>query len=142
MRAVSQLFRIQQPAVNVQQKVPFMSRKINQRKHVPLRPDTFPLLPLWRPHRVRCDAEIGLQQKAHAKVLVHEVDGRAVRVDVAAGLYVSSENSEVWEIISVSVLTLIPMDSNRRSFTLPTPGILRIERSRMKDMMLERSKGR
>ena len=83
-----------------------------------------------------------MQEEAHAEVLVHEVDGRAVRVDVAAGLYVSSENSEVWEIISVSVLTLIPMDSNRRSFTLPTPGILRIERSRMKDMMLERSKGR
>ena len=101
MRAVSQLNRIRQSAVNVQQKVPFMSRNINQREHVPLRPDTFPLLPLRRPHRIRCDSEVGLQEEAHAEVLVHEVDGRAVCIDVAAGLYVSLANFEVWEIISV-----------------------------------------
>ena len=75
--------------------------KTKQARHTPLRPDTLPLLPLRRPHRIGRNSEVGSQKEAHAEVLVHEVDSRAVCIDVAAGLYVSLANFEVWDIISV-----------------------------------------
>lgn len=69
-----------------------------------------------------------LQEKVQAELLVHEGYCRAVGENVSACLR-KFENVTVEENVE---LTLIPIESSNRSFTLPTPGTFRIGKSCMK----------
>lgn len=63
-----------------------MHTKVCIWKNVPLSTNTLALLPLVRLHKVAGDPEVRAQEEAQPKVLVHDGEGGAVRVDVAACL--------------------------------------------------------
>ena len=104
---------------------------------IPLSTDALALLALPRRDNVGRDAKVRLKEERQAELAVEQRQHRALLEDVPARLRMQSKVSlsvprtltETAKIRCQWGRTLMPMESSSRSFTRPTPGTLRMERS-------------